>query len=650
MKNTAIKNLISKGLLSAMDAHFAKFISSFTTDKDDHLFLAAALVSQATGRGNICLDLKAAAGKALTGQPGDRASLVCPQLDEWLEALKHSPAVGAPGEICPLVLDRHHRLYLFRYWEYEHTISQSIKSRIENSIPPIDIQHLKGILNRLFPEPGQKEIDWQKIAAAVACLKLFCVITGGPGTGKTFTVTKILALLIELMADQQLKIFLAAPTGKAAARLQNALEHAAANLDCEDSVKRAIPSDVFTIHRMLAPIKGSPYFHHNSKNPLTADVVVVDEASMVDVALMAKLLNALPLSTRLIFIGDKDQLASVEAGSVLGDICDRDVMHGFSAPLKKQIRELTGEDIDHITQTADSKSDLQDSIVILQKSYRFTTSSGIGALSRTVNRGDIDTALNILRDKNETSLGWRRLESDTEWLETLSTQIVSAYQPCLAARDPAEILELLDRFKILCALNVGPLGVTAVNRLAEQVLTRQGLIEPDGNTENPWYAGRPVLITRNRYPLGLFNGDIGITLPPPGGGKRELGVYFRSKDGGVRRFLPQQLPEHETIYAMTVHKSQGSEFDEVLLILPHKDSPILTRELIYTALTRARRKLTIWGTPDIFRMALERKIQRTSGLRDALWGRSDRGQRTRLRFNKLRRGKQRTGDRWQRTE
>jgi exodeoxyribonuclease V alpha subunit len=319
-------------------------------------------------------------------------------------------------------------------------------------------------------------------------------------------------------------------------------------------------------------------------------------------------------------IGDKDQLASVEAGSVLGDICDRDNMHGFSAPFKNQLGQLSGENIDPIVQTADAKFGLQDSIVVLYKSYRFDTTGGIGALSRAVNRGDADAALDLLGDAAEKSLAWRRLKSDAHLMEALCEQIVSAYQPCLAARDPAEALSLLEHFKILCALNVGPLGVEAVNRLAEQVLSRHNLIQPDPNTENPWYAGRPVLITRNHYPLGLFNGDIGITLPPAGAANGELGVYFRKSDGGVRRFLPHQLPEHETVYAMTVHKSQGSEFNNVLLILPNQDAPILTRELVYTALTRARRKITIWGTPKILRGALARKIQRSSGLRDALWG------------------------------
>ncbi len=621
MKKATIRNILKMSLLSAFDVHFARFISEYASDDGDaDLFLAAGLVSRATGQGDICLDLASVAGNALMDRRVNSSAVVCPPLQEWLTTLEASPAVGKPGDIRPLILDIHHRLYLYRYWEYEQTIATSIKRRIERTIPALDLEHLKRILDRLFPKSRPSQVDWQKIAATVACLKHFCVITGGPGTGKTFTVTKVLALLLELRANQQLQIYLAAPTGKAAARLHEALEQTRNHINCDDRVKHAFPSEVFTIHRMLQPIKGTPYFRYNSENPLMADVVVVDEASMVDLALMSKLLAAVPEKAYLIFIGDKDQLASVEAGSVLGDICDRGVMHGFSGSFNELIRNATGESIDVSEQIADGAVGLQDSIVVLHKSYRFAPESGIGALSQAVKCGDTDAALNMLTDTAEKSIAWHPLKTIADLKETLSEQIISAYKPCLSVRDPSEALDCLERFKILCALNIGPLGVLAVNQLAQQVLSRHNLIQPDPMAENPWYAGRPVLITRNHYPLGLFNGDIGIALMPAGSKNGELAVYFRANDGGVRRFLPQQLPEHQTVYAMTVHKSQGSEFDDVLLILPNKDVPILTRELVYTALTRARRKLTIWSAPEILRSALNRKIQRTSGLREGLWG------------------------------
>ncbi|MBW2409521.1 MAG: exodeoxyribonuclease V subunit alpha, partial [Deltaproteobacteria bacterium] len=587
---------------------------------DPDIFLAAAMVSHATAGGNICLNLATVAGNLLNGSAEYQDAVVCPQLDVWLEKLKAHPAVGHPGEKCPLILDAKNRFYLYRYWDYENTLSKSIETRISGNIADLDLQGLKKSLDRLFPKSEKPEINWQKIAATVACLRPFSVITGGPGTGKTFTVTKVLALLLEQARAKIRQIYLAAPTGKAAARLKESLEHAKGHMNCNDAVKAGIPSDVFTVHRLLKPIKGSPYFHHDRDNPLMAEVVVVDEASMVDLALMAKLFQAVPESARLILIGDKDQLASVEAGSVLGDICDRGKMHGFSVSFMDRIKALTGEDLNRKVNASDKGSGLQDSIVVLQKSYRFDADSGIGGLSRTVNRADADRAIGILEDSEDKSINWQQLNPNGDLIATLSRQIVSGYQAYLKTRDPEKALWRLQRFKILCALNVGPLGVQAVNKLAEQVLSRQNLIQMDPMAESPWYAGRPVLITRNYYPLGLYNGDIGITMPGAGAGEKDLYVYFPEETGGVRRFQTHQLPEHETVYAMTVHKSQGSEFDEVLLILPDKDFSILTRELIYTALTRARKKIRIWGNQSIIRNAIERKIERTSGLRDALWG------------------------------
>jgi exodeoxyribonuclease V alpha subunit len=618
-KKNPIKNLLKKGLLSEIDIHFANFINGFSPKNDPDIFLAAALVSHTTASGNICLNLETTSGNLLSGTHEDRQPVECPKLDIWLEKLKTHPTVGRPGEKFPLILDAKNRFYLYRYWDYENRLSKSIKKRICKNIADLDLQRLKHSLDRLFPKTDQAGVNWQKIAAAVASSRHFSVITGGPGTGKTFTVTKVLALLLEQMPEKMLQIYLAAPTGKAAARLKESLEQAKGRMDCDDAVKAAIPSDVFTIHRMLKPIKDTPYFRHDTDNPLMADVVVVDEASMVDLALMAKLFDAVPENARLILIGDKDQLASVEAGSVLGDICDRDVMHGFSVSFMDHIKEFTGENLEPMVQASDEESGLQDSIVVLQKSYRFDVNSGIGGLSRAVNRADADLAFAILDDSNEKSLDWQQLKANEDLIEILSQQIVSGYQSYLRTNDPADALQRLRRFKILCALNIGPLGVQAINKLAEQVLSRQNLIQLERMPGNPWYAGRPVLITRNNYQLGLFNGDIGIAMPGADAGEKELFVYFPEDTGGVRRFQTHQLPEHETVYAMTVHKSQGSEFDEVLFILPGKDFSILTRELIYTALTRARKKIRIWGNRSIMRNAIARKIERTSGLRDALW-------------------------------
>ncbi|MEJ2729549.1 MAG: exodeoxyribonuclease V subunit alpha, partial [Deltaproteobacteria bacterium] len=454
-KNT-LNSLLQKRLFSEIDLHFAKFIADFSADNDAEVFLAAAMVSRATGGGDICLNLETAFDHLQIDKHKEGKSIQRPKLSVWLAKLKGSPAVGSPGQIRPLILDAKNRLYLYRYWDYENSLAKSIQKRVRRPVADLNFKRLKDALDRLFPEIAKRDINWQKIAAVVACLKHFSVITGGPGTGKTFAVTRVLALLLAQVFEQKLQVYLTAPTGKAAARLKEAVEQAKGQLNCSESIKAAIPSEVFTIHRMLKPITGSPYFRYNRENPLPADVVVIDEASMVDLALMAKLLEAVPENGRLILVGDKDQLASVEAGSVLGDICDRDVMHGFSAPFMNRVAEFTGEVLGNRFQTTDAPPGLQDAIVVLQKSYRFAAGSGIGGLSRAVNRADPETAFQMLLDEKEKSITWQPLNADEGLFENLSRQIVSGYQSYLKADDPAAALRRLQRFKILCALNIGP--------------------------------------------------------------------------------------------------------------------------------------------------------------------------------------------------
>jgi exodeoxyribonuclease V alpha subunit len=259
LKKNPIKSLLKRGLLSEIDIHFANFINGFSPENDPDIFLAAALVSHTTASGNICLNLETTSRNLLSGAHEDREPIECPELDVWLEKLKTHPAVGQPGEKFPLILDAKNRFYLYRYWDYENMLSKSIKKRICKNIADLDLQGLKNSLDRLFPKTKRQGVNWQKIAAAVASLRHFSVITGGPGTGKTFTVTQVLALLLEQVPEKMLQIYLAAPTGKAAARLKESLEHAKGRMNCDDAVKAMIPPDVFTIHRMLKPIKGSPY-------------------------------------------------------------------------------------------------------------------------------------------------------------------------------------------------------------------------------------------------------------------------------------------------------------------------------------------------------------------------------------------------------
>jgi exodeoxyribonuclease V alpha subunit len=603
-----------------LDRHFARFLGGLATVATDEVFLAAALLSRATGAGDVCLDLAAVAGQPVPAGAGIDSPAVFPELDAWSAALRSSAVVGSPGQKRPLVLDDRNRLYLRRYWEYEQAAAQSVRERAGGRPGELDTERLRKGLAGVFPDGPGGEINWQKTAAAIAALKGFSVITGGPGTGKTFTIARLLVLLMEQHPERRLRIHLAAPTGKAAARMRESLKQAREGLRSRHPVADQLPEEVHTLHRLLGTRPGTPYFRHDRENPLETDIVVVDEASMVDIALMAKLLEAVPSAARLVLVGDKDQLASVEAGSVLGDICDRGRMHGhgFSAGFRETLQQATGERMDA---QSGRGSGLQDCMVELRTSFRFSAGSAIGELSRAVNRGEAGRALAILDTSREGSIVWLDPDAGAHAPIALERLILSGTEACFSKNTAAAALQELGRFKILCAHKSGPYGVDAINRAAEQLLVSRGLVRSAAGPASPWYAHRPVLVSRNDYALGLFNGDIGMTLPDDTSGGRGLFVFFPGASGEMRRFLPYRLPPHETVYAMTVHKSQGSEFDEVLLVLPDRDSPVLTRELVYTALTRARKTVTIWARRPILAAAITRRIERTSGLRDALWGR-----------------------------
>lgn len=617
MNKETITHLIENGYLSEIDVHFGKFITALDKNDNPAIFIAAALVSRATGDGDGFLDLNSITRKSIPLDIIGIENLQSPQLSEWLIALNQSRVVGAPGEVCPLILDDKNRLYLYRYWDYEQRLSSLIKSRIQEDVQGIDKSILKKSLNRLFPDNGTNEFNWYKVAGVIAAFKKFCVITGGPGTGKTFTTAKILALLLEV-SQKKLNIFLAAPTGKAAARIGESIKAAKKTLKCSHDIIDAIPSETYTIHRMLKTIPGSPYFYHNPKNPLSADIVVVDEVSMVDLALMSKLISAVKDDTRIILIGDRDQLASVEAGFVMSDICDRDNIHLFSDCFYRQFEELTHCKMEISSNRLKASPGLYDCMVVLKKSYRFTDKSGIGELSKAVNNGKIDDAFSILQN-NAGQIDWEKISNSNGLSITLPKEVINGYSDYLNCQDPLRALELFNRFRILCAVKFGVLGVIEVNRLAEEILNKNDLIELDNISTYPWYRGRPVLITRNNYGLELFNGDIGITMPEPNSNSKDLYVYFSGVSGKLRRFLPHRLPEHETAFAMTVHKSQGSEFENVLLVLPNQDYPVLTRELLYTGITRAKNHISIWGREEIIKATILRKISRNSGLKDALW-------------------------------
>jgi exodeoxyribonuclease V alpha subunit len=600
--------------LNAIDRHFADFICREVGDAPPWLGLAVSLASNAVGNGDICLNLADIAGKTIQV---DGEHVAVPSLEELKDALQRTQVVGLPGDFRPIILDGDGRLYLYRYWKYEQDLARFIIEKAAVSYGEIDEALLAAGVGRLFPGNGGEGTDWQKVAAVVAVRKRFCVISGGPGTGKTSTVLKIIALFLEQAKEMGVRIALAAPTGKSAARLNESIRLMKEKLDCAPAIKEMIPDEASTIHRLLGSIGGSVRFRYSADNPLPFDAVVIDEASMVALPLMAKLAAALRHDARLILLGDKDQLASVETGAVLGDICGRGGNEPFSSEFADLVARVAGERIPAEPST-NSLPPLTDSLVVLKRNYRFEDDSGIGAVGRAVNAGDGEGAIALLKGESHRDMAWRSVPKPDSLRRALSGTVVAGYGAYLAAGSPAEALERFDAFRVLCALRQGPYGVTGINAIIEEILAEKGLIEP----RSRWYRGRPVMITVNDYNLKLFNGDVGIVFPDPEAGGTPR-VFFPAPDGRVRKISPVRLPAHETVYAMTIHKSQGSEFDRVLMLLPGHDSEVLTRELIYTGITRAKDEAGIWGDEENFITSVSRRIDRKSGLGCALWYVSD---------------------------
>jgi exodeoxyribonuclease V alpha subunit len=552
-----------------IDRHFARFVDGFS--QGDLPAVAAAMLSRNMRHGHICLDL----GKGPVDFAEPRPDFVWPELKTWKKAFAKSRAIGRPQEGRPLVLDDAGRFYLRRYWEYEQALAQRILVRCQQSAAPklLNTDHETPL------QPGKG--DLQGLAIQTALTRHFVVISGGPGTGKTTTVLKILERMVSEAGGEKLRIVLAAPTGKAAARLQETLRAGAGN----ESLQGRLPKSASTLHRLLGPRHHSVYFRHHAKNLLPVDLVVVDEASMVPLTMMAKLFDALPEKARVILLGDRDQLSSVEPGAVLGDIAN----------------------------AASEPGPLNGSLVVLEKNYRFGNESHIFALSNAVRDGKVDRALDILSSGEHWDLVAGRTPPPSELELLLRQTIIAGYSGYLTKPDPAEALKEFKKFRVLCPFRVGPYGVENLNRAIEKILREESLISRAQNA----YPGLPILITQNDDPLRLYNGDIGILLPDPADASLLL-AWFTGEDGGVRRIPPARLPGHESAFAMTVHKSQGSEFDSVLLVLPEKDSPLLTRELIYTGLTRARSRVEVWFQESVLRAAVTRYVQRGSGLRDRL--------------------------------
>lgn len=555
-------------LFSRLNIAFARFLSQNTglDSAQKQAFEALVMaVSYEQNQGHNCIQIDDEA----------RTLLLASGLVETNLEAQENP--------LPLVIEQN-RLYLHRYWSYENRLAMQIKAMTQITH---QAEQLDAMLDRYFPETIT-ETDDQREAAKMAIQQSFSIITGGPGTGKTFTVVKILALLQE-QAEQPLHIALAAPTGKAAMRLQESIGNSKAKLPCSETIKSRIPETVTTLHRLLGAMPPSPYFRHHADKPLVYDLVVVDEASMVDLALMSKLLDALKPGARLILLGDKDQLASVESGAVLADLAGAEA--------------------------------LQDNVYMLKKSHRF--GGAIKELAEAVNLQQAELAWRILSEGQDSAVQFL----DENLIDYIARQQADYLQLINNGAEFESIYQEFSRFQVLCSNRQGKNSVADINYRVEQKLAEQHRIDLSGL----WYPGRPVMVSQNNPALNLYNGDIGICmmdnvgaglapdlLGQAGGiaAAGKLMVFFQRPDGSIKKYLPARVPHCETVFAMTIHKSQGSEFEEVLIVLPEVINPVLTKELLYTAITRAKKIIKLVAKEAIFTETVRQKIDRVTGLVD----------------------------------
>lgn len=665
------KQWADTGLVRYVDYALVKWLYEEDAELSVDLWPLLMAVSYAASQGQVCVNLShwlAAPASSFSDVEDDEIKhALIRDLERMndlstLESLVltlQASAVVATGDVeelehqqTPFVLVRYGEavlLYLRRYWQAEQTIIQGITQRL-NRATSVSEDDIRGLLAVLFGESHlDEEIDWQKVACGIAASNDFSIITGGPGTGKTTTVLRLLALL----QGQRLKndlpplaIRLAAPTGKAAARLNESIAANLARIELPeighiqpDTLKQVIPTQVTTLHRLLRPKPNSRQFTHNRANPLVADVVVVDEASMIDIEMMASLFNGIEPETRVILLGDKDQLASVEAGYVLGDLCRGATQGRYTSFTANWVADICHQSIpSHYIDDRGSK--LNQAVCMLRRSFRFIEGGVIHQLASLVNEERMDgrPKLPELREifqesvresPNAPALRYLTQEQSPHSVidPAVRQLLVQGYGDFLdlVAAMPSinqgkeafdhwgkQVLEKHMSFQLLVAMRRGDWGLEAMNSKIEQLLLVSGKLK---SVAGLWYLGRPVMVTQNDYSVDLMNGDVGVSLLYPVNGQLKQRVIFSDGKGGVRWVLPSRLQSVETVFAMTVHKSQGSEFTHTAMLIPGQSSPVLTKELIYTGITRSKQYFTlISGDQDVLEQAMQRKVERISGL------------------------------------
>ncbi|WCE05866.1 exodeoxyribonuclease V subunit alpha [Pseudoxanthomonas sp. JBR18] len=598
--------LFAGGHLRTLDHAFAQSLRRLRPDTPDEVLAAAALASLAVANGHAGFD--PARPRLLVD-----VDMAWPQAEAWADQLRASPWIAQPADPlmpsatdAPLAFERG-LLYLRRYREYESRLAAGLQRIADQPAHTDDLNAVREVFNALFPNAAQGE-DRQARAAALALRRTLLLVTGGPGTGKTTTITRLLVLRIALAAAfgrPPPRIALAAPTGRAAERMAESLRRAVTAIvasGVDAGLCAALPESASTLHRLLGVIPDSPSFRHTPDNPLPLDVLVVDEASMVDLPLMCKLVEAVAAGTQLILLGDADQLPSVEAGDVLAAILSAaGPGHALRADDAAALQPLLGD----ATPVDGDTGGLRGHRVQLLRGYRQDADFDLSPLADAVRGGDADTALSLLR--GGTLRGVEFHEDVLDPFEVRREALLAHWRALSEAPEPATALAMAQRLRLLTAVREGPQGARGLNARIEELLS--------GRRTGPapaYFHGRLLLITENSYRHRLFNGDIGICLRDGSGAL--LAWFAGEASGQVRAFHPAALPAHESAFAMTVHKAQGSEFDEVWLQLPRGDSRVLSRELVYTAITRARTRLHVAGSAQVLREALARHAVRMSGL------------------------------------
>ena len=620
-----LKKLRLDGVISDADYHvgcyFSRELCLSKIEVFNLIVLVATRLSVEINRQNTCFALN----QLMSLDWIMNANLPLPPQESWLAHLTESDVCG---EHCPLV-EANGFVYFNRYYQKELLVAAFIISGqscqpAHHWLPKSVLTGNSSLVDNLFKDnndESSQSIDWQHRAVYNSLCHRFSVITGGPGTGKTTTVIKLLTALIEMYLPQpelikrqigSFTIKLAAPTGKAALRLTESIAKGIEKLNISDEVKNLIPLQASTIHRLLKPL-GQNEFYYNANNKLPIDVLVLDEASMVDLSLMAKLMAALPNHCQLVMIGDKQQLASVEAGNLLAEVC---------SPL---------------TTMSDEQQNQLFYVTELKRSYRFDALGGIGLLAKAVNEGRttavdhllVENSINTDKQsvqaflENSAVLSWlnQQIHSVGIVVNLMVNHHLTMFEQIMCLTPESEesqvksLFEHLFKLQILCCVKQSQFGVEAINKLVKQRLSQLGHV--DWHHEH--YVGKPILVTENAYHLGLFNGDIGLQLPDPVSGI--LMTYFVDGSGKLVKLFNQRLPAHEMVYAMTVHKSQGSEFDHTVLLMPGEETgnKLLSRELVYTAITRAKKRFTIFGDKRQILNSVGQHTQRQSGLSKLLF-------------------------------